>query len=148
MTRWSAMSGASHPPSPSRSLHSGAASRRRNSPHRTRTPRTGTLLAARARPVAGDGVPWLLEAGERRPVDVQQVARARPLLAARRLAPLRLPPRAAAAAQRLPDRRVPVAEAGCAHARPVTGAAPLLADPRLLLHRQHPRGALRTARAN
>src|SRR5688572_23901427 len=44
MTRWSATSGPAGPMSPSRSLHRGAASRRRSSPHRARTPRAGTLL--------------------------------------------------------------------------------------------------------
>jgi hypothetical protein len=44
MTRWSATSGPAGPPSPPRPLQQGAASRRRNSLHHARTPRTGTRL--------------------------------------------------------------------------------------------------------
>src|SRR5262249_37880252 len=49
MTRWSAISGPAGPPSPSRLLQRGAASRRRSSPQRAQTPRTGTLLTNRFR---------------------------------------------------------------------------------------------------
>src|SRR5581483_4434435 len=97
------------------------------------------FLLGRARAIAGDRVPWLVEARERRPVDVQEVAGARPLVAARRLARLGGRPRAAAAAKRLPDGRVRVAKPGGDEARPVPRAAPLGTDPRLLGDVQHPR---------
>src|SRR5437899_1346061 len=105
------------------------------------------FLLRRASAVAGDRVPRLGEAGERRPVDVQEVPGTGPLVAARRLAPLRLRPRAATAPERLPDGRVWVAEPGGDRARPVPGAAPLGADSRLLLGAQHPGRALGPARA-
>jgi hypothetical protein len=50
------------------------------------------LLGRRARAVAGDGVARLLETGKRRPVDVQEITGAGPLVAVRRLARLRLRP--------------------------------------------------------
>jgi hypothetical protein len=44
MARWSAITGATRPSTPSRSLHRATASRRRNSGRGARTPRAGTLL--------------------------------------------------------------------------------------------------------
>src|SRR5207237_2115377 len=52
--RWSAITGAARPSSPSRSLHQGAASRRRSSGRGARTPRAGTLLLLLRRQRAGE----------------------------------------------------------------------------------------------
>jgi len=92
---------------------------------------TAPLLLGRAGAVAGNGMAGLGEARERCPIDVQQIAGAGPLVATSRLARLRLWPRAAAAAERLPDGRVRTAEPGGDRPRAVPGAAPLGTDPRL-----------------
>jgi len=79
------------------------------------------LVLGRAGAIGGDRVAGLGEAGERRPVDVQQIAGTGPLVAAHWLARLRL--------------------------RPGAAAAPLSADAFLQAGRQQPRRAVRPARA-
>src|SRR6478672_5320739 len=90
---------------------------------------------------------WALETPVARGVHVQQVARARPLVAVGRL--LRRPRRArdAVTAEHLPDRRVGLAGSAGDQPRPPTSVAPALADALLELGLDQPRHPPRATRA-
>ena len=99
--------------------------------------------------VAGDGVPGLGELAELLDVHVQQVARARPLVADDRRALRRRPARAAAAPEHLMDGRMRPGDLGLVGepARAPAGAFPQLADPCGLVDRHLGRRAPRPAGA-
>jgi hypothetical protein len=68
MARWSAITGPAGPSSPSRSLHRGAASRRRSYSRGARTPRVGTLLRAVFRTPDTQAAPERGKPGEAKPL--------------------------------------------------------------------------------
>src|SRR5438128_3347513 len=104
------------------------------------------FLGAGAVAVAGDGVPGSGEADEAFAVDVEQVSRTGPLVAARLLARLPGRTRDTSPSERSPDGRVRVASLAGDQARPPTGTAPGSADPLLLSRRQQPPATTRAGR--
>ncbi len=101
-----------------------------------------SLLGSAAVAEACDGVSGSAEAADALAVDVQEVARAGPLVAAGLLARPAWPAREAGASKRPPNSRVRMP--GLAGDQPwaPTGAAPGSADRRLLARREHARAAM------
>src|SRR5204862_3221672 len=104
------------------------------------------LLRAAALAVTGDRMARTAETNKALALDVQQIARAGPLIEAGLLTRLPGRPRDPSPSQRPPDGRVRTAGLAANQPRPPTRAPPDATDPLLLRRRQKPRLPMRPRR--